>query len=85
MNGYHPNRVNEAKTAPFRSDRFFCVDGEWFFAVRRGPDMGPYDSMDEARVALKAFIEEQLLQERRHQAEQHVLHRGLKPIHQRLR
>lgn len=69
MSNYYPNRNREAGNIPFRSDRFFCIDGEWFFAIRRGPDQGPYASRDAAREALKRFIEDQLSVERRQQAE----------------
>jgi len=69
MSSYHPNRMSEAGNIPFRSDRFFCTEGEWFFAIRRGPDQGPYASKEEAREALKIFIEDQLSLERRLQAE----------------
>ncbi len=57
---YRPNRVFENGGVPYRNDRFYCMNGEWFFAVRRGPDKGPYASREEARVALKMYIEEQL-------------------------
>jgi hypothetical protein len=69
MSSYYPNRMSEAGNIPFRSDRFFCVGGEWFFAIRRGPDQGPYASREAAREALKTFIEDQLSLERRLQAE----------------
>lgn len=69
MSNYYPNRVREDGNIPFRSDRFFCIDGEWFFAIRRGPDQGPYETRDAAREALRNFIEDQLSLERRIQAE----------------
>ena len=43
-----------------RSDRLFQEGGDWFFAVRRGVDQGPYTNEMEARLALREFIEEQL-------------------------
>ena len=65
MNAYNPKRLNEDKTAPYRSDRFYCVNDEWYFAIRRGPDQGPYPSQESAQAALKKFIAEELALERR--------------------
>jgi hypothetical protein len=69
MNAYNPNRINENKAAPYRSDRFYCVNDEWYFAIRRGPDQGPYPSKESALAALKKFIAEELALERRLEAE----------------
>ena len=72
MNAYNPNRLNEDKTAPYRSDRFYCVNDEWYFAIRRGPDQGPYPSKEAAQAALKKFIAEELALERRLEAERQL-------------
>ena len=72
MNAYNPNRLNENKTAPYRSDRFYCVNEEWYFAIRRGPDQGPYPSKEAAQAALKKFIAEELALERRLEAERQL-------------
>lgn len=69
MNNYNPNRMNESGSVPFRSDRIFCIGEEWFFAIRRGPDQGPYASREEAQQALTDFIKEQLALEKRLRAE----------------
>ncbi len=37
-------------------DRFFRVEDKWYFAVRRGPDQGPFASRNEASVALQQFL-----------------------------
>ena len=49
MNAYNPNRLNEDKVALYRNDRFYCVNDEWYFAIRRGPDQGPYTSKEARR------------------------------------
>jgi len=69
MNKYNPNRMNESGSVPFRSDRIFCIKDEWFFAIRRGPDQGPYASREEAQQALADFIRDQLELEKRLKAE----------------
>jgi hypothetical protein len=69
MNSYKPNRMSESGSVPFRSDRIFCIKDEWFFAVRRGPDHGPFASQEEAQQALVAFIKEQLALEKKRKAE----------------
>ncbi len=64
--------IVQARTAgypPFRSDRFYTEDGQWYFAIRRGPDQGPFASREAAEAALEAFIAEQQAQERRQRAE----------------
>jgi hypothetical protein len=72
MSLYNPNRQNEDKAAPYRSDRFYCVNDEWYFAIRRGPDQGPYPSKEAAQVALKKFIAEELVLERRLEADRQL-------------
>ena len=39
----------------FRSDRVFCVEGEWFFATREGKDQGPYTTRTEAERETAAY------------------------------
>lgn len=78
MNTYNPSRPNEESAAPNRSDRFYCVNEEWYFAIRRGPDQGPYPSKEAAQNALKKFISEELALERRREAEQQLQRKLLK-------
>jgi hypothetical protein len=72
MNAYNPNRLNEDKAALYRSDRFYCVNDEWYFAIRRGPDQGPYASKEAAQDALKKFIADELALERRLEVERQL-------------
>ncbi len=50
---------------PFRSDRFYSEGGQWYFAVRRGPDQGPFSTREAAEAALESFLAEQLRDEHR--------------------
>jgi len=54
------NRHGEQGWVQERGDRLFQEDGDWYFAIRRGIDQGPFISEMEARLALREFIEEQL-------------------------
>ena len=40
---------------PFRSERIFNVNGEWFFQTREQKDMGPYESRKQAESASRHF------------------------------
>jgi hypothetical protein len=40
----------------FRSDRFFVVDGKWYFTTREGSNEGPFESAEKARHALKQYL-----------------------------
>lgn len=54
------NRQGEQGFVQQRSERLFKDSDDWFFAIRRGVDQGPFTSEMEARLALREFIEEQL-------------------------
>lgn len=54
------NRYGEQGRVQQRSERLYRDGGDWFFAIRRGVDQGPYTTELEARLALREFIEEQL-------------------------
>ena len=79
MNAYKPKRMNEATVAPFRNDRFYSIQDQWYFAIRRGPDQGPYPTKAAAHEALRKFIEEELRLERRMQAERLLKDSIIKP------
>lgn len=59
MNQQHKRHGERDNTIPFRSGRFYCIDNEWWFAIRRGPDQGPYPSQAAARQALIEFLNDQ--------------------------
>lgn len=50
------NRTGEAGPVPFRSSRFFCVGGQWYFTTREGFDSGPFASRDRAETGLRRFL-----------------------------
>lgn len=59
------HRFDEDNDIPNRSERFYQIGGEWYFAVRRSGDQGPYRSKEEARAALRTYIVEQLAEEKK--------------------
>ena len=54
------NRYNEEGSIPFRSDRFYQNNNEWFFSVRQTEDQGPFQKFEDARLALTAYINKSL-------------------------
>lgn len=40
----------------FRSDRFFVVDGNWYFTTREGTNEGPFKSAQDAKRELIAYL-----------------------------
>lgn len=54
------NRFTEHGTIPFRSERFYQNNNEWFFSVRQTEDQGPFRSFDDARSALTTYINKSL-------------------------
>ncbi|MFO7603579.1 MAG: DUF6316 family protein [Gammaproteobacteria bacterium] len=53
------SRHGENGVVPIRSARFYTVESEWWFAIRRGPDQGPYTSRASARDGLIEFLNDQ--------------------------
>lgn len=41
----------------YRSERFFCVDGKWYFSTREGTDVGPYANRSAAASGLILYIQ----------------------------
>lgn len=52
-------RHGELGAVPFRTGRFYCVDNEWWFSIRRGPDQGPYPTKAAARQSLIEYLNDQ--------------------------
>jgi hypothetical protein len=40
----------------FRSERFYCIGGQWFFTCREGREHGPFDSKKDAEAELMMFL-----------------------------
>ena len=53
-------RKGESKGVFYRSERVFCVNGEWYFATRERPETGPFSSSREARMELDIFLNQVL-------------------------
>ena len=86
MNANYRKEESTSPNVAFRTDRFFCVNGDWYFSIRRGPDQGPYPSKEEARHALKLFLEDQFTLEKQLRAERDLMqgfgrHRSLNPVY----
>lgn len=42
--------------ALFRSDRFFCEEGKWYFTTRENVIKGPYESREDAENELMLYL-----------------------------
>ena len=73
MNANYRKEESTSPNVPFRTDRFFCANGDWYFSIRRGPDQGPYASKEEAQHALQLFIEDQSTLEKQLRAERDIM------------
>ena len=56
------NRVGESRNVPFRSSRYFCANGTWYFMTREGSQEGPFIDKQEAEAELMMFIREKSMQ-----------------------
>jgi Domain of unknown function (DUF6316) len=66
------NRYKETGSVPFRTGRFYIVDGAWWFGIRRGPDLGPYISKLAAKQGLIEFLNDQFEFEKFLDQKQHL-------------
>lgn len=53
------HRAGESQTIPFRSDRFFCANGLWYFEARGGVQVGPFDNKADMEAELMLYIRQQ--------------------------
>jgi len=67
------NRHSESGAIPFRTGRFYCVDNEWWFAIRRGPDQGPYITKPMAKLSLIEYLNDQFTFEKHLKADRVLL------------
>jgi D-lyxose ketol-isomerase len=49
-------RNGESDKVWFRSDRFFNINQQWYFATREQIDIGPFGTESAARQGLQLFI-----------------------------
>ncbi|MDH5765972.1 MAG: DUF6316 family protein [Gammaproteobacteria bacterium] len=54
-------RSGETNANPFRTDRSFCSNGEWYFLTRGGGQVGPFISKEEMEAELLLFIRDQAM------------------------
>lgn len=74
------NRHSEQGAIPFRSGRYYCIDSEWWFAIRRGPDQGPYVTKSAAKQGLIEYINDQFVFEKQLKKES-VMLKSFMPSH----
>jgi len=72
------NRHGELGAIPFRSGRYYSIDSEWWFAIRRGADKGPYVTKAAARQGLIEYLNDQFAYEKQLQKERTMLGSFLK-------
>ncbi len=47
----------KTSTAPLRCDRYFKLSNYWYFTTREGATLGPYDSKEQAQLAVADYIQ----------------------------
>jgi hypothetical protein len=55
------NRFGEDGHPPFRTERLFSENGQWYFDTREGSQVGPYRDLKAVKNALAVFIAQRLL------------------------
>ncbi|MES9990327.1 MAG: DUF6316 family protein [Candidatus Thiodiazotropha sp.] len=55
------NRYGEEGYPPFRTQRLFSENGQWYFDTREGTQLGPYHDLKQAKQALALFVAQRLL------------------------
>ncbi|MDQ1363027.1 MAG: hypothetical protein QG652_887 [Pseudomonadota bacterium] len=53
------SRRGENKTIPFRTTRYFCSNGEWYFMTRGGGQRGPFASKQDMEAELMLYLREE--------------------------
>jgi len=54
-------RYGEVGEPPFRTQRLFSENGQWYFETREGTQVGPYRDRQEVKKALAVFIAQRML------------------------
>lgn len=55
-------RAGESSTIPFRTQRYFCANGDWYFLTRGGGQRGPFSSKEEMEAELLLYIREKTME-----------------------
>jgi hypothetical protein len=50
------NRPGDPKRTYYRIERFYTVERKYFFSTREGCELGPYDTKEDAALALERFV-----------------------------
>lgn len=58
-------REGESLPFPFRSGRYFTVNGEWYFTTREAPAFGPFTDRTRAEAACTRFLNRKALDRQR--------------------
>lgn len=51
------HRKGEESKTFFRSERFYKIDGRYYFSTREGVEVGPYETKVDAEAGLDRFID----------------------------
>lgn len=54
-------RFGEEVNPPFRTQRLFTENGQWYFDTREGTQVGPYRDVSEVKMALAVFVAQRLI------------------------
>ncbi len=49
-------RAGEEDKTHFRTDRYYCIDGKWYFTTREKIEMGPFDTHKDAESELMLYM-----------------------------
>jgi len=49
-------RIGEAGAVYFRTERFACMNGKWYFSTREDLEVGPFTDKGDAQAELHLFI-----------------------------
>ena len=59
------SRSGETNVYPFRTQRYFCINGVWYFNTRGGGQRGPFATKQEMQGELLLFIREKTMENNR--------------------
>lgn len=56
------HRTGETRNIPFRTQRYFCINGAWYFQTRGGGQQGPYITKEEMQAELLLFLRDKSME-----------------------
>jgi hypothetical protein len=54
-------RFGEVGNQPYRTQRLFTENGQWYFDTREGSQVGPFRDINEVKKALATFVAQRML------------------------